>query len=69
MEVKRELVKTVGWNLFLRDGFLEFSFKKPYDVLLIPEMRNDMQALAVKLRTLRVEMGAFNRLVGTSLFQ
>lgn len=43
MEAKRNLVKTVGWNLILRGGNLEFSFRKPYDVLLKPEMRSDVQ--------------------------
>ncbi len=40
---KRELVKTVGWNLILADEKLRFSFKKPYDVLLQPAVRSDMQ--------------------------
>ncbi len=43
IEAKRELVKTVGWNLFLKNKKLQFSFKKPYDVLLQPEMRSDVQ--------------------------
>jgi site-specific DNA recombinase len=43
MEAKRELVRTIGWNLFLKDKKLEFSFRKPYDVLLKPEVRHDVQ--------------------------
>ena len=43
LEVKRELVRTVGWNLFLKDKKLQFSFKKPYDVLLQPSFRSDVQ--------------------------
>jgi site-specific DNA recombinase len=43
MAAKRELVRTVGWNLFLRDKKLEFSFKKPYDILLKPQIRRDVQ--------------------------
>lgn len=39
----RELVRTAGWNLFLKDKSLHFSFKKPYDILLQPEMRGNMQ--------------------------
>lgn len=46
IEAKRELVRAVGWNLFLRDKKLQFSFKKPYDVLLKPEIRSDVQALS-----------------------
>ena len=38
---KRELVRAVGWNLFLKDKKLQFSFKKPYDVLLQPAMRSN----------------------------
>lgn len=43
VEAKRNLVRTVGWNLFLKDKKLQFSFKKPYDVLLQPEMRENVQ--------------------------
>lgn len=39
IDQKRELVRSVGYNLFLKDKNLQFSFKKPYDVLLKPEMR------------------------------
>lgn|SRR3990167_4290857 len=35
-EEKIKLLKKVGWNLFLRDKNLEFSFNKPFDVLLKP---------------------------------
>lgn len=40
-EQKRNLIMAVGENLFLRDRKLEFSFKKPYDVLLKPELRSN----------------------------
>ena len=40
-EEKRDLIMAVGQNLFLRDKKLEFSFKKPYDVLLKPEFRSN----------------------------
>ena len=40
---KRNLVKTVGSNLFLRDKKLEFSFRRPYDLLLKPGIRDDVQ--------------------------
>lgn len=43
LEAKRELVRTVGWNLFLKDKKLQFSFRKPYDVLLQPKMRTDVR--------------------------
>lgn len=38
-DAKRELIMDVGENLYLRDKKLEFSFKKPYDILLIPKYR------------------------------
>lgn len=41
---KRDLVQTVGGNLFLRDKKLDFSFNKPYDILLLPQVREDVQA-------------------------
>ncbi len=42
-EEKKTLIQTVGWNLILKDKKLEFSFKKPYDILLKPDIRSDMQ--------------------------
>lgn len=52
-EAKRALVQSVGYNLFLRDKKLEFSFKKPFDVLLKPEMRDNVQGWreSVRLRS------------------
>ncbi len=41
-EDKRDLITTVGENLCLKDGKVEFSFKKPYDVLLLPEYRTNV---------------------------
>ena len=43
-EKKRDLIQSVGWNLLLGDKNLEFSFNKPYDILLKPEVRSDVQA-------------------------
>ena len=43
MEQKRDLVRAVGWNLILRDKNLDFSFRKPFDVLLQPTISNDVQ--------------------------
>ncbi|HWA52327.1 MAG TPA: recombinase family protein [Patescibacteria group bacterium] len=39
---KRNLIMTVGENFFLEDERLDFSFKKPYDILLIPDCRTNM---------------------------
>jgi site-specific DNA recombinase len=39
---KRNLIKTVGWNLILKDKKVIFSFKKPYDVLLKPEIQSNV---------------------------
>lgn len=39
---KRDLVQSVGWNLILRDKKLDFSFKKPYDILLKSSSRSDV---------------------------
>lgn len=36
---KKDLIMAVGGNLFLKDKKLQFSFKKPYDILLQPEYR------------------------------
>ncbi len=41
-EEKRKLINSIGENLLLRDKKLEFSFKKPYDVLLLPEYRTNV---------------------------
>lgn len=40
-EEKRNLIMAIGKNLFLNDKKLEFSFKKPFDILLIPEYRTN----------------------------
>lgn len=40
---RHDLVQTVGWNLILGNGKLGFSFKKPYDALLQPALRADVQ--------------------------
>lgn len=36
-EEKRKLTLIVGENLLLEDGKLKFSFKKPFDILLLPK--------------------------------
>ena len=41
---KRDLIIAVGENLFIDDKRLEFSFKKPFDILLKPEYRTNGQA-------------------------
>ena len=41
-EEKRKLLLGVGENLILQDKKLQFSFKQPYDVLLLPEYRTNM---------------------------
>src|SRR3989344_6040253 len=41
-EEKRDLILDLGKNLTLKDGKLDFRFKEPYDVLLIPKYRQDM---------------------------
>lgn len=38
---KRNLIMAVGENLFLDNKKLDFSFKKPYDILLKPEYRSN----------------------------
>lgn len=40
---KRDLIRAIGSNLFLNDKKLEFSFKKPYDVLLKTSIRSNVQ--------------------------
>ena len=44
MDAKKRLIQAVGSNLFLEDKKLHFEFKKPYDILLKPNIRNDVQA-------------------------
>lgn len=41
-EAKRKLILDVGENLYINDKKLDFRFKKPFDVLLIPKYRQDM---------------------------
>lgn len=41
-EAKRKLILDVGENLFINDKKLDFRFKKPFDVLLVPKFKNDM---------------------------
>jgi len=42
VEEKRKLIFDVGENLFLRDKKIEFSFKKPYDILLQPQYHTNV---------------------------
>ena len=44
LKVKRKLIQTVGSNLILSNRELKFSLKKPYDILLKPHIRSDVQA-------------------------
>lgn len=41
-EAKKQLILDVGENLLFGDKKLDFSFKKPYDVLLLPEYRTNV---------------------------
>ncbi|MFC1600532.1 recombinase family protein [Patescibacteria group bacterium] len=41
-EAKRDLILSVGENLYLRDGKLIFQAKQPYDVLLLPKYRTNL---------------------------
>lgn len=41
-EEKRKLLLSVGQNLILQDKKLQFSFKEPYDILLLPEYRQSV---------------------------
>lgn len=50
-EEKRNLILDLGQNLILKDKKLEFSFKKPYDVLLLPKYSQSMLALLNTFRT------------------
>lgn len=60
IERKRDLIKAVGSNLFLKDKKLHFEFKKPFDVLLKPRICEDLQALVVKLRTVWSQLNSFD---------
>lgn len=59
-EQKRNLVRAIGWNLILKDKNLGFSFKRPFDILLQPAIRSDMQALVYNLRTLWHKLNSFD---------
>jgi DNA invertase Pin-like site-specific DNA recombinase len=50
-EEKRKLILSVGENLILKDKKLQFSFKKPYDVLLLPKYRTNVLSVYRKTRT------------------
>ena len=42
-EAKRQLIQGIGSNLILEDGEINSTLKKPYDVLLKPLIRSDVQ--------------------------
>ncbi len=42
-EEQRDLILSVGQNLYLNDGNIDIQFKKPYDALLKPKYRSSMQ--------------------------
>jgi len=67
-ELKRNLVKAVGSNLLLRDKNIEFSFRKPYDVLLKPEVRDDVQGLVNYVRDFFWEIRSFDPVINFALF-
>jgi hypothetical protein len=43
-EEKRMLILSIGENLILENKKLKFSFKQPYDILLLPEYRQSVLA-------------------------
>ena len=43
LEEKRNLIMDVGENLFLKDKKLQFSFREPYNILLLPKYRTNVQ--------------------------
>lgn len=43
-EEKRKLIQKVGWNLSLFKETLDFSYKKPYNVLLLDKFRSNGRA-------------------------
>ncbi|MFH2062274.1 MAG: recombinase family protein [Candidatus Beckwithbacteria bacterium] len=42
-EAKQQLIRAVGSDLILEDKKLSFTLEKPYDVLLKPQIRSDVQ--------------------------
>lgn len=44
LDAKRKAVVKVGWNLALKSKQLEWTYRKPYDILLKPEYRSDLRA-------------------------
>jgi hypothetical protein len=42
VEEKRKLLLSVGESRILQNRKLQFSFKQPYDILLLPEYRQSM---------------------------
>jgi len=50
-EQKQRVLSKVGENFILKDEKLTFSFKKPYDVLLQPEVRQDVLWALDDIRT------------------
>lgn len=44
-EEKKKMLMCIGEDFILKDKKLQFSFKKPYDVLLLPEYRTNVLAL------------------------
>lgn len=42
-EEKKRLVRKIGWNLFLKDGKLDYTLRKPWDIMLKPDVRSDVQ--------------------------
>ncbi len=41
-EQKQKILRAIGENFLLKDKMLTFSFRKPYDVLLITDVRSDV---------------------------
>lgn len=50
-EEKQRILLKVGQNFLVSDKKLSFSFKKPYDLLLKPELRTNLLASTDEIRT------------------
>lgn len=38
LKAKKKMVKTIGWNLTLQDGILNWEYRKPFDALVRPNL-------------------------------
>ena len=58
-EEKRDLVKVVSENLILKDGKLNVTLKKPFDVMLQPALRTNWLASWELVGTFMVSKGGY----------